>query len=150
MSTKPVKFDKDDVELSPAPITPAWIIEGAPTARNRVLSTSADQTACTIVWDCTQGKFNWYYDFDETVHIIAGGVTLEDGHGPARTVGPGDVVFFPAGSHAVWTVDNYVRKVAFCRKILPSPIGMLVRVLRAVKRRLSLSAGNAGSLMGAN
>jgi uncharacterized protein len=150
MSTKPVKFDKDNVELSPSPITPAWVIEGSPTARNRVLSTSDDQTACTIVWDCSKGKFNWYYDFDETVHIVEGGVTLEDGHGPARHVGPGDVVFFPAGSHAVWTVDNYVRKVAFCRKILPSPIGTLVKVLRAVKRRLSPGSGNAGSLMGAN
>jgi uncharacterized cupin superfamily protein len=150
MSTKPVKFDKDNVELLPSPITPAWIIDGAPVARNRVLSTSEDQTACTIVWDCTKGKFNWYYDFDETVHITEGSVKLEDGHGPARTVGPGDVVFFPAGSHAVWTVDNYVRKVAFCRKILPSPIGFLVRALRAVKRRLSPQSGNAGSLMGAN
>lgn len=150
MSTKPVIFDKDNVELVASPITPAWIIEGTPTARNRVLSTSEDQTACTIVWDCTKGKFNWYYDFDETVHVVEGSVTLEDGHGPARTIGPGDVVFFPAGSHAVWTVDKYVRKVAFCRKILPSPIGMLVKVLRAVKRKLSPGAGNAGSLMGAN
>ena len=62
---------------------------------------------------------------------------------------PGDVAFFPAGSHAVWTVSKYVRKVAFCRKILPAPIGALVRLARAAKRKLR-PAPAGGSLMGAN
>ena len=149
MSTKPVEFSKSDVELQASPITAGWIIEGKPLARSKILSTSEDQTACTIVWDCSKGKFNWYYDFDETVHIIEGSVKIEDGHSPLKTLGPGDVVFFPAGSHAVWTVDKYVRKVAFCRKILPAPIGSLVRIARAVKRRLK-PAPAGSSLMGAN
>ncbi len=83
------------------------------------------------------------------MHIIEGAVKIEDGHSAMKTLGPGDVVFFPAGSHAVWTVDKYVRKVAFCRKILPAPIGALVRVARAVKRKLK-PAPAGGSLMGAN
>lgn len=149
MSTKPVVFSRPDVELSSSPITPQWIIEGKPNARNRILSQSEDQTACTIVWDCTAGKFNWYYDFDETVHFIEGSVTIEDGHSPARTLGPGEVIFFPAGSHAVWTVHGYIRKVAFCRKVLPGPVGALIKILRAVKHRLSPPKGE-GSLMGAN
>jgi uncharacterized cupin superfamily protein len=146
--SKPVIFSDPRVELLPAPITPSWIIEGSPKARNRILSRSDDQTACTIAWDCSAGKFNWYYDFDETVHIVEGSVTIDDGHSPARALKAGDVAFFPAGSHAVWTVDSYVRKVAFCRRILPGPIGALVKVLRAVKRKLSPPAGQ-GSLMGA-
>jgi uncharacterized protein len=149
MSTKPVQFSKSDVELQASPITAAWIIEGKPLARSKILSTSEDQTACTIVWDCSKGKFNWYYDFDETVHIIEGGVTIDDGHSAPKKLGPGDVVFFPAGSHAVWTVEKYVRKVAFCRKVLPAPIGTLVRIARAVKRKLK-PAPAGGSLMGAN
>lgn len=149
MSTKPVLFSKADVELTPSPITAAWVIEGKPLARSKILSMSEDQTACTIVWDCSKGKFNWYYDFDETVHIIEGSVTIEDGHSPLKKLGPGDVAFFPAGSHAVWTVDKYVRKVAFCRKILPAPIGALVRLARAAKRKLKPAAAG-GSLMGAN
>ncbi len=149
MSTKPVSFLKSDVELQASPIAAAWIIEGKPLARSKILSTSEDQTACTIVWDCSKGKFNWYYDFDETVHIIEGSVTIEDGHSPLKKLGPGDVVFFPAGSHAVWTVGKYVRKVAFCRKILPAPIGTLVRIARAVKRKLK-PAQSGSSLMGAN
>jgi uncharacterized protein len=149
ITTKPVAFSKSDVELKPSPINPEWIIEGRPVARNSILSRSADETACTIVWDCSKGKFNWYYDFDETVHFIEGSVTIDDGHGPARTLGPGDVIFFPAGSQAVWTVDNYIRKIAFCRKVLPGPVGMLVKVLRAVKHKLSPPKAE-GSLMGAN
>lgn len=148
MTTKPVHFSKTDVELSPAPINPEWIIEGRPVARNRILSKSADETACTIVWDCSKGKFNWHYDFDETVHFLEGSVTIEDGHSPARALKAGDVIFFPAGSHAVWTVDSYIRKVAFCRKILPAPVGKLIKVMRAVKHRVSPPA-SAGSLMGA-
>ncbi len=93
------------------------------------------------MWDCSKGKFNWYYDFDETVHFIEGSVTIEDGHGPARTLGPGDVIFFPAGSHAVWTVHDYIRKVAFCRKVLPGPVGTLIKVLRAVKHKLFPAQG---------
>lgn len=149
MSTKPAVFSHPDVPLSPSPINPEWIVEGRPMARNSILSRSDDQTACTIVWDCSKGKFNWYYDFDETIHFIEGSVTIDDGHSPPRTLGPGDVIFFPAGSHAVWTVDNYVRKVAFCRKVLPGPVGTLIKVLRAIKNKLSPAKGE-GSLMGAN
>lgn len=149
MPTKPVIFSKSDVELQPSPIKAGWIVEGRPVARNAILSRSEDQTACTIVWDCSKGKFNWYYDFDETVHFIEGSVTIDDGHSPAHTFGPGDVLFFPAGSHAVWTVDNYIRKVAFCRKVLPGPVGTLIKVLRAVKHRISPPKAE-GSLMGAN
>jgi uncharacterized protein len=149
MTTKPVTFSKANVELTSSPINPEWIVEGRPNARNAILSRSADQTACTIVWDCSEGKFNWHYDFDETVHFIEGSVTIEDGHSPARTLGPGDVIFFPAGSSAVWTVHGYIRKVAFCRKILPAPVGRLIQLLRAVKHKLSPPKAQ-GSLMGAN
>src|SRR5207244_5120854 len=136
-------------DLTISPINPAWIIEGAPVARNAILSRSADGTACTIAWDCTAGRFDWYYDFDETIHIQEGAVIVDDGHGPARRLGPGDVAFFPAGSHAIWHVEHYVRKVAFCRKILPAPLGALIGTLRAVKHRLSPPKQTA-SLMGTN
>jgi uncharacterized cupin superfamily protein len=148
MPTKPVVFSRTDVELRTSPINPDWIIEGKPVARNALLSTSDDQTATTLIWDCTKGKFNWYYDFDETVHFLEGSVTIDDGHSPPRTLGPGDVIFFPKGSHAVWTVHDYIRKLAFCRRTLPGPLGSMVKVAIAAKRRLSPPA--PGSLMSAN
>jgi uncharacterized cupin superfamily protein len=149
MTTKPVVFSTASPEFVASPINPAWIIEGQPVARNAILSRSADGTACTIAWDCTEGRFDWYYDFDETVHIQEGTVIIDDGHGPARRLGPGDVAFFPAGSHAIWHVEKYIRKVAFCRKILPAPLGALINALRAVKHRLS-PPKEAASLMGTN
>ena len=118
-----------DLELEPAPISPSWIVEGAPTARYRLLWVSRDRMSRTVVWDCTAGKFNWYYVSDETVHVMEGGVTLTDATG-TRRVNAGDAVFFPAGSHALWHVDDYIRKVAFLREPLPMPLSIAMRVKR--------------------
>jgi uncharacterized cupin superfamily protein len=122
----------DATSLAPSPINKDWILEGAPEARSAILSRSADQTACTIMWSCTAGKFRWTYDFDETIHFVEGSVVIDDGSGPRR-LGPGDVVFFPAGTSAVWTIETYIRKLAFCRKILPAPIGAAVKMLRTMR-----------------
>jgi uncharacterized cupin superfamily protein len=132
--------------LAPSAINTDWILEGAPAARSSVLSRSADQTACTIMWECTAGKFRWFYDFDETIHFLEGSVVIDDGDGPRR-LGPGDVVFFPAGSSAVWTVETYVRKLAFCRKILPAPIGAAVKAFRAVRDAMRGGRTAGSSLM---
>jgi uncharacterized protein len=134
------------VKLAPSPINEDWIVEGAPAARSAILSRSRDETACTIMWDCTAGKFRWFYDFDETVHILEGSVWIDDGQGPRR-VGPGDVVFFPVGSSALWEVETYVRKLAFCRKTLPAPIGAAVKMLRAVRAAMRGSQAEGASLM---
>ena len=85
-----------DVELRSAPIEPSWIIEGHPMARNALLSRSEDGTASTIVWECTEGKFNWYYDFDETIRILEGSVVLENDTMPPTRYGEGDVILFTA------------------------------------------------------
>jgi uncharacterized protein len=101
--------------LQPAPINPEWIREGAPVARNGLLSRSADGSAFTLIWDCTGGVFEWRYDIDETVFILEGSVTVTDG-AKAVVLRQGDTVFFPAGTRALWRVESYVRKVAFCRQ----------------------------------
>ena len=149
MPPRPVVHSNTDVEFKPAPINPSWIVEGEPVARNAILSRSDDETACTILWECSAGTFRWHYDFDETIHFVEGGVTIDDGHGTPHTLGPGDMIFFPAGSQAVWTVEKYVRKVAFCRKVLPEPVGRLIRLTRRVKHTLSPPKDN-GSLMSSN
>src|SRR5215475_14406003 len=110
--------------LRPNPIQASWILEGEPVARIELLSSSADGTASTYFWDCTAGRFNWFYGFDETFHILEGSVTLKQPSGAVRRVGAGDTVFFPIGSSAEWTVENYVRKLAFCRAPVPSYINV--------------------------
>src|ERR1700679_2471728 len=133
----------------PTPIKAAWILDGSPVARAEILSSSADGTASTYFWDCTAGRFNWFYSFDETFHILEGEVTLKDPAGNSRRVTPGDTVFFPVGSSAEWTVDKYVRKLAFCRVPLPGSLIFARGVARRVKRALlggSKTDGGSGLL----
>lgn len=137
------------VELRPAPINPDWILEGNPTARNSELSRSRDGTATTLIWDCTPGKFEWHYNTDETIHILQGSIVLDDGNGPPRRLGTGDVVFFPAGAVVKWHVEQHVRKLAFFRRTLPAPIAFVMRSIRKV-RRLLRSGGSAPGRVGAS
>ena len=127
------------VKLAPRPIEPSWIIEGNPVAQCCVLSKSADGLASTMVWECSEGKFNWYYDFDETILILEGAIVLEsDILGPTR-YGPGDVVFFRDGAHARWHVEGRVRKLAFCRTAQPFALGFALRAFNKIKRMMMLS-----------
>jgi len=121
-----------------SPIPASWILEGGPIARVALLSSSADGTASTYYWDCTAGRFNWYYSFDETLHILEGSVRLKAPSGSPRTVVAGDIIFFPAGSQAEWTVDKYIRKLAFCRTPLP---GYLISVRDMGRKFKSLVNG---------
>src|ERR1700733_1609109 len=133
----------------PNPIQAAWILDGSPVARAELLSSSADGTASTYFWDCTAGRFNWFYSFDETFHILEGEVTLKDRAGNSRRVTAGDTVFFPVGSSAEWTVEKYVRKLAFCRVPLPRSLILARGVARRVKRALrggSKTDGGSGLL----
>jgi uncharacterized protein len=124
------------VNLTPRPIEPSWIIEGNPQAQWCVLSQSADGLASTMVWECSEGKFNWYYDFDETVLILEGSIVLESDSMPPTRYGPGDVVFFRDGAHARWHVEGRVRKLAFCRKTQPVWLGYALRVLLKLRKML--------------
>jgi uncharacterized cupin superfamily protein len=119
-----------NVDLKPSPIKPSWIIEGNPEARSHKLSASADGAAATLIWACTEGKFNWYYDFDETIIILEGSVVLESEGMPPKRYGVGEVIFFRSGAHVKWHVEGYVKKVAFCRlkrMFFKLPAGHLLR-----------------------
>jgi len=122
----PFSISRSDLPLQSAPIHPDWVHDGAPQARNRVISKSRDGAAVTLLWDCTAGSFTWRYDCDETIHVIEGEATLWDGAGERR-IAAGDVVFFPAGARVTWRVDQYIRKVAFFRNVLPAPMILPMR-----------------------
>ncbi|TPQ40926.1 cupin [Bradyrhizobium guangdongense] len=140
-----------NVELKPAPIEPSWIIEGNPQASSHALSTSADGTATSLIWHCTEGKFNWYYDFDETIMILEGSIVLESEGMQPKRYGVGDVIFFRDGAHAKWHVEGHVKKIAFCRKTNPVWLGFVIRVINKLKK-MFLAPGERGSagLVGAN
>jgi hypothetical protein len=127
------------VKLAPRPIEPSWIIEGNPVAQCCVLSKSADGLASTMVWECSEGKFNWYYDFDETILILEGAIVLESDVLGSTRYGPGDMVFFRDGAHARWHVEGRVRKLAFCRTAQPFALGFALRAFNKIKRMMMLS-----------
>ena len=138
------------VNLTPRPIEPSWIIEGNPQAQWCVLSKSADGLASTMVWECSEGKFNWYYDFDETILILEGSIVVESDTMPATRYVAGDVIFFRDGAHARWHVEGRVRKLAFCRKTQPVMVDFALRVFSRIRRTLLPSGKRQpASLMGA-
>jgi uncharacterized cupin superfamily protein len=136
MSRPKIAIHSSKAALGSSPINSAWILEGQPQARARVLQRSSDRLACTVLWECTAGKFEWHYSGDETIYILEGNIVVGDQHTPPRHLGPGDVVFFPNGSVAHWEVENYVRKIAFCHRTLPAFMQMPVALLRRLKGML--------------
>jgi uncharacterized protein len=141
MSRALIEIAKLTVGLTPRPIEASWIIEGKPEASWCVLSKSTDGLASTMVWHCTAGKFNWYYDFDETILILEGGIVLESDTMPPTRYGAGDVIFFKDGAHARWHIESHVKKLAFCRKTQPVWLGFALRVILKLKK-MFLPAGN--------
>ncbi|HEV2530489.1 cupin domain-containing protein [Phenylobacterium sp.] len=123
----------DTARLEPAPIRPEWIVSGDPQARCAELSRSGDGLALSAVWDCTAGEFDWTFGGDETVHILQGEVVVQTAEGP-RTLRPGDVALFAAGSTCRWRVPVYVKKLAFCREPTPRAAVLATQALRRLKR----------------
>src|ERR1700709_1355136 len=124
------------VNLVLRPIEPSWIIDGNPVAQSAMLSKSADGLASTMVWQCTEGRFNWYYDFDETILILDGSIVLQNDTMPPTRYGAGHVIFSKDGAHARWHVEGHVRKLAFCRTTQPILLGFALRVVSKIKRTL--------------
>ncbi|MCP3459881.1 MULTISPECIES: cupin domain-containing protein [unclassified Bradyrhizobium] len=141
MSLALIETGHCNVDLKPSPIEPSWIIEGNPQARSHLLSTSACGTATTLIWSCTEGKFNWYYDLDETIMILEGSMVIESDGMPPKRYGVGDVVFFREGAHAKWHIEKYVKKVAFLRQTNPAGLGYAIRAINKLKRMSSVLGG---------
>ena len=130
-----------NVDLKPSPIEPSWILEGNPEARSHVLSTSACGTAMTLIWSCTAGKFDWYYDVDETIMILEGSIVIESEGMPPERYGVGDVILFRDGAHVKWHVENYVKKIAFFRQTIPFGLGFAVRAINKLKQTFFAPGG---------
>jgi uncharacterized protein len=129
-----IKFANSGIVLSPAPINPAWILAGAPVTRAQQIYRSRDGAADTFIWECTAGRFNWFYSVDETVFLIEGSVIVRDEAGIYNHLQAGSTMFFPAGSRAEWTVHKYARKIAFCRVPLTRKLIAARYMYRGFKR----------------
>jgi uncharacterized cupin superfamily protein len=136
------------LDLAPDTINPDWVLEGDPKIRCSWWSGGSDGVDNNYVWDCTSGRFRWYFGCDETVHIISGEVEVScDGVAPTW-LRAGDSALFRAGSWATWHVPTYVRKHAVLRTNLPWPLRQQIhygrRAKNLVRRLLGRQAAQAG------
>ncbi len=121
-----VPLSRVDAALEDDPIDAACILDGAPRARVSSWAESADLSATHWTWDCTAGRFRWYFAVDESVVIVEGGVTVQvDGADPVE-LQVGDAAYFPAGNWSTWTVPHYVRKQAVIRVPVPRSLRYVV------------------------
>src|SRR5947209_8087712 len=125
-----------DAEMIAAPINKDWIDAGDPRATIAILAYSDDRATSTILWECTAGKFTWRYNIDETIYFLDGEVLISVAGQPARRYGAGDSIHFSRGAVATWEVKSFIRKVAFCRSVLPRPFIAARRLARAAYHRL--------------
>lgn len=124
------------VELADDPIEPSWVLSGDPKARSALWARSLDATTSSHVWECTAGRFRWYFPVDETALIIEGSVTVALGDQEPFTLGAGDAALFPAGTWTVWDVPDYVRKHAILRSPLPQPAALALRSYNKLRQKL--------------
>src|SRR2546422_1454255 len=123
-------------DLDAAPISRDWVLDGKPETRSKELARSHDCTSYVTVWDCTAGRFNWHYSKDETLVVISGEAFISDENGVERPIGPGDVVFFQAGTSAAWRGPHYIKKIALFPPTPPPTLGLFLISLDFVLREV--------------
>ncbi len=131
-----LKVARSDISLTDQPINPDWILEGTPRARISEWGESPDGTTSHWTWDCTAGRFRWYYDVDETIVVVAGAVTIRVDDEPPVRLEVGDAAYFPAGHWVTWHVEEYVRKQAVVRVPVPRTMRLAVNGIGRRKHRL--------------
>lgn len=125
----------EDIAMTDAPINPDWIVSGNPVAQVGLHSASGDGRVSTNIWDCTAGSFWWTFYCEETVVILEGAVRVTTEDGQTRLLQAGDIAFFAGGSRAYWEIEDYVRKIAFCRDQPLNAVRLLRKVLGRLKRQ---------------
>jgi hypothetical protein len=103
-------LDPAAVELYPAPLDPAQVVEGSPEVSERVVWESADGLRARGVWQITPGVVT-DVEVDEMFVVLSGRATIEVEGGPTIEVGPGDLCVLEPGARTTWRVHQTLRKV---------------------------------------
>lgn len=101
-------IDPYQVRLAPWPLK--YVLEGDPKASYCVIGRTDDGRNYSGVWECTPGKFEVRYLWDETIYVLEGRVTIEEENGTTREFKTGDIVHFPNGLNCIWIVHETIRK----------------------------------------
>lgn len=98
------------IPLTPMETSAATVYAGSPNFRAAAFAESPDKSTMAGVWAADgPSKFEWSYGADEAVYIQEGQVHI-DYQGKTFTLKPGDMAYFHAGTKAVWSVPQHVRK----------------------------------------
>jgi uncharacterized cupin superfamily protein len=127
---------RGDQALHDHPINPDWVLEGQPRARISGWGESPDGITSHWTWDCTAGRFRWYYEVDESIVVVAGAASIQVDGEPPVSLAAGDAAYFPAGHWATWHVEDYVRKQAVVRVPVPRTMRLAVKGFGRRKHRL--------------
>ena len=124
--------DAESAELGSSPIPAAQVLDGSPDAA--MVTLTCVEGVGTGVWETSAGRFDWYYGSEEVIHVLDGEAHLIDDHGNHFSLSAGSVAHFSAGTHIVWDVPVYVRKLFVT---LPAdPISRAARALRRLALRV--------------
>jgi len=116
-----------DAPLPSAPISPDWILEGTPAASAQLLTRSADGGLATGVWECTPGRFRWYFGCDEVIVVLRGEGRVQVGD-VEHALTPGATLYFPVGTESVWEIHATLRKHFTHR--FPTPLAQRLLTLQ--------------------
>ncbi|MCA9791667.1 MAG: FAD-dependent oxidoreductase [Candidatus Eremiobacteraeota bacterium] len=118
-----VHFARGPRQLPLMPIEPSWVKVGDPIAHAEISTMTPDRMVATGFWSCTEGEFEWHFDYDEMIVVQEGSVTITDlgPGGKTQVLGPGDTATFPAGSSTYWRVTEAMRKYFVIRNPEPMP-----------------------------
>lgn len=91
------------------------ILEGEPDARCAFTAESADEGASAGFWSCGEGRYEFFFDYDEFIYLIEGEVVIHEEDGRARVMKPGDTAHFPQGITTIWEVRKRMTKYFVAR-----------------------------------
>ena len=63
------------------------------------------------IWECEPGPSRWLLEQHESIHLVAGRMTVQPDDGAAIEMAAGDVAVFPRGWSGTWQIHEKVRKV---------------------------------------
>ena len=72
-------------------------------------------------------------------------LVVVEGAGSASEINlrQGDIAYFAGKTWATWRIDNYVRKIAFCRKRFPAPVALAYQLRNLLRGDKGASGGLA-------
>lgn len=98
-----------EAKLAEWPLAAEQKVEGDPRPQGAVTWQSADGRQLAGFWKCSPGAFSRTYLWTEVAFVEGGRATIEHDGDPIR-LEPGSLLVLPAGTTAVWRIEEEITK----------------------------------------